>query len=410
MASSRNQSRRRRVVFDEAIQKAAKTASSAASASPIKRPTPKRKYSNQARRNRDLTDFIPKRWLPLTACTAILLLCLSFLNALDWVTTLPQFPRQSHAASILSLTSPTGLARWFNAVCFCGIAVYGLLIYGLRQYRRDDYRGTYRVWGSMALLALLASIHSVVDLDRAFFETVNLWMHQAWLAPDSMVLASIRWLAITVVAVRLLIEVRHSKLSVFFCGLAVIAAGLAVGLKLPSAQRLWIAQWPNDSANLTAIAAASGLLTVLSFSRYVYRDIFGMRRKSDAEGPVGKKTRSEKQARQKSTRTTGAATPSAPPLSSSPTRATPAASGLTDKPSVPSKPSGPLSSRLNLGGRSISTETVTVTASGAGSVTTTQANAGGGNAGDNALASDHRLSKAERKRLKRQQRQDRRAA
>jgi hypothetical protein len=402
MASSRSQNRRRRVVFEEAVQNAAKNPAGSAALEP-RRPARKRKYSSQARQGRNLTDFIPKHWSSVAAIVLFLLVSLALLNLLDWLTTLPQFPAASHTLQVLSMDSPTGLVHWFHAVCFGGLAAGCWLVYGLRQHRRDDYRGTYRVWSLFAVVALAASVDSVVDLERVLSELAHLGLRQSWLAPESAGVALIRLMFVGLVATRVLIEIRHSKLAVFFGSLAILAASLEVWLRLPAGRESLVAGLPNGAVNLWAAFAVTSLLTVVSFARFVYLDVFGMRSGLGAGSRARQRSKKAAKARGVESRAAGTAAPD----SSHSSKVAPAAAGSSKPASAPARVP-PLASRLNLGGRAISTETVTVSATGYESTTRAPSPASESNDADRTASA--RLSKSERKRLKKQQRHARRAA
>jgi hypothetical protein len=60
----------------------------------------------------------------------------------------------------LSLTAPSGLGRWFSTVLLLIAAGLSSLIYAVRRHRTDDYQGRYRLWATAALCWLLLSLFS----------------------------------------------------------------------------------------------------------------------------------------------------------------------------------------------------------------------------------------------------------
>ena len=421
MSTSRTQNRRRRVVFDEAIQKAARSAPAAGESASSKRPLRKRKYSSQARQSRRLADFIPKRWLTMALVALGGLVGLLLLNLLHWTVSLPLFAENRHWQEAFSFDSPRGLWTWFLVICWSWIAIYSCLIYGLRRHRRDDYRGTYRMWLVLIGFSLLCSLQACMELDRAVLGVVHHFVPREWLRPDSTWIGWLRLGLITLVAGRVFIEMRHSKLSVCFLAVAWLAAGSAVVLRQPEA-RVWLVdELLILPANVTLLAAIAAVLTSVSYSRFVYMDVFGLRAKFAAERAARRESaRRRKAARRRAAeakaQTKLEAKSSGPPavaetrvVSTSAKSAEPATTATTttsDKSRL-----GPLASRLKFG----ATPSAASPSSPTSSVTRAAAapsNTPGHSSVTTADVDDShaRLSKTERKRLKKLQSQNRRAA
>jgi hypothetical protein len=67
----------------------------------------------------------------------------------------------------LDLVRPDSLAGWWSAFVMFSCAVVAAFIYSVRRYRLDDYRGRYRVWLGAAAGWTLMSIDSIADLRTA---------------------------------------------------------------------------------------------------------------------------------------------------------------------------------------------------------------------------------------------------
>ena len=67
----------------------------------------------------------------------------------------------------LDLVRPDSLAGWWSASVMLTCAVMAAFIYSVRRYRLDDYRGRYRVWLGAAVLWTLMSIDTLADLRTA---------------------------------------------------------------------------------------------------------------------------------------------------------------------------------------------------------------------------------------------------
>jgi hypothetical protein len=113
------------------------------------------------------------------------LLCLGHYAAVAW----PAVAYRPEIARPLRLDRPDSFGRWFMVAMLTGSAGASFLIYQLRRHRNDDFAGQYRLWRTVLIVALLASLHvlvSVIDwggalLDLAFGRRVALtgsdWIH-----------------------------------------------------------------------------------------------------------------------------------------------------------------------------------------------------------------------------------------
>ncbi len=434
MSTSRTQNRRRRVVFDEAIQKAARSvAASGEGGSGGKRPVRKRKYSSQARQSRRLADFIPKRWLTMASITLLALLGLTSLNVLDWTSELAPLQNNRYWHAAFSFESPQGLAPWCQTACGLAAAGYACLIYGLRRHRRDDYRGTYRIWLLLVGWAMLMSLQVSLELDRALLGVLHYYVPRDWLHPDVTWVGWLRLGILSAVAFRVLVEIRHSKLSVLYLSAAWLAVGVAILVGQPETQAWGWSELTWLSPNGFLVAAIGMWLTTVSYSRFVYMDVFGLRAKYVAERTARReasrrrqaakrraaedkqRARQEAQASERSVQTAPAAGAAGEPKSAT---ATGAASSNNPKPTsaaaTPASRLGPLASRLKFGsGGAAPVGNANSASSNAGAKTAAvTANSAGASTSSAAVREDSaaRLSKSERKRLKKLQGQDRRAA
>jgi hypothetical protein len=420
MSTSRSQNRRRRVVFDEAIQNAARGAAAVGESGSSKRPLRKRKYSSQARQSRRLADFIPKRWLSVAGITLAVLGVLAALNLLHWTTTLQAFQDNEYWAAAFSLDAPHGLSAWCMTSGCAAIGLYGCLVFGMRRHRRDDYRGTYRVWLVWVAIATLASIQTCVELDRALLSGLHALLGRDWLAPQTQLVEWLRIAVLTLVATRILLEIRHSRWSLALLSLGTLSATLAIAARLPQTNG-WL-PWELTilPANAALVAVMATLLATVGYVRFVYMDVFGLRSKFAAERSarreaVRRRKAAKRRAREKQLLATAqskrdesqaaAATRTATETKSAPTATTPNQSSTS-----PSR-LGPLAAKIKPA-LSASANSSHSSGSSAAREQKLASPASGASATHNTADIDSaaRLSKSERKRLKKLQNQARRAA
>ena len=73
----------------------------------------------------------------------------------------------SGCLSILDLTQQPNLATWFSTVALAVASFTAVLIYKIRRHRVDDYRAGYRIWVWTAGFLLLASVNTATGLEDA---------------------------------------------------------------------------------------------------------------------------------------------------------------------------------------------------------------------------------------------------
>jgi hypothetical protein len=197
-----------------------------------------------------------------------LLLCAAHYAAVAW----PSLVYHPEVARPLRLDRPDSFGRWFIGVMLAGSAGASLLIYQLRRYRVDDYQGRYRLWRLVLVVSILASVNSLVSivdwsgalLDAAFGKRVALTGGD-WIR----LVVSIGG---AVLALRLIAEVRRSRFSL---GLMIVAC---VILAIPEAANWNVLQVDSlftwtvvTSAPLLACTAL--FISLGGYLRMLYREV-----------------------------------------------------------------------------------------------------------------------------------------
>ena len=113
-----------------------------------------------------IADLIPTR--PLGICVLFLLglTAIAGVQALhtfvpDWSATLGD-----RAIAALDVTARGSLHSWLSSMFFGASAGLSLLVYIIRRHKMDDYRGRYRMWLWTAAGLVLLSINAVSGLDQ----------------------------------------------------------------------------------------------------------------------------------------------------------------------------------------------------------------------------------------------------
>jgi hypothetical protein len=184
-----------------------------------------------------------------------------------------------------------GAVAWTSAVALLLSAMVARLMFNLRRHRVDDYAGRYRVWRWITWGAALASFNAVTQVhsvlgdiaQSATGKTLTAGGAEWWLAPVGLVGG---WMFI-----KLALEISESRSSLAMLMLAggcyLAAAAGALGLA-PAA----LTGWGNPLTTALPLAGHTfALAGLLIFGRYVVLDVQGLiehRPKAAAEKPAKK--------------------------------------------------------------------------------------------------------------------------
>jgi len=179
------------------------------------------------------------------------------------------------AAEITTLFA-NQLANWTSAAVLLAAACYTKLIYSLRRHRVDDFRGRYRVWRTASWAAILLSLNAVVGGHTIIARTLGYFTGWSvlpgnagwWLAAAAIVGGSL--------LLKLIIDVVECRAALITYGLAIgcfiVAAASSVGWS-PS----WAASWPDTmSRAMPLVGNLLLLVSTLLFARYVVLDVQGL--------------------------------------------------------------------------------------------------------------------------------------
>ncbi len=294
---------------------ASQTVDAAASVSPTRKKaredsTP---YSFGADRRSQLktTDLMPKRLLSCMFVVLVLVASIGILNLLaayagHWSTQIGE----SGAVS-LSLAGRGTLSSWFSSFLLIITGLASLQIYALRQHRRDDYRGTYRLWLWMSALFMVASLNCVVDLEAI---CANLLSSLAFVtfSRTSWLPMAIKLLILSSLVARGLYEVRESRGAFALVVVVWVAYSAAAVLQLPSTQPAMVSLG-HDAVlgNCLLFATVALLLAELTYARFIYLQAHGLikprvvrQKKTKAKSAPASKatTKSTKKSKAKKTR------------------------------------------------------------------------------------------------------------
>ncbi len=178
--------------------------------------------------------------------------------------------------SVLDLQRPGSLAAWVCSLLLITASFQAVQIYRLRRHKTDDYRGRYRVWQWLPGLLVAAAAAQATGVHR---ELINLAAalaapkmapasHAAWSVAGAVV-----WIG---VAARWAVEIRASRWSLTFLVLG--TSGYLLGLIVaqipvqPISQMLVVL----GSSACVMLGHASVFVSVLVYGRHVFLDSQGL--------------------------------------------------------------------------------------------------------------------------------------
>ena len=267
---ARNDQRRRRVVIDGAMQNEDADVE-VVSLSAFEREgataevEPAACYDRRAGRGFQLrtTDLIPKRpkavFLFVAAvATVVILLNLMHLTFATW----------SIAVSSKFLLGQSGsIAAWFSTSFLTLACLACLQIYSLRQHRTDDYRGTYRIWLLFAVTMLLGSMNCIVN----FEEMLGREFH---LSSSSPVLFWLLWITKALVVaglfIRGFVELRLARGSLALAAFSAVAYIASLVLQIPEVIQSIGENYALVLGNVQFLGHAFLMVALAIYARYVF--------------------------------------------------------------------------------------------------------------------------------------------
>jgi hypothetical protein len=179
------------------------------------------------------------------------------------------------ATEIIDVVS-NRLVAWTSAMLLLLTAAYMRLVFSLRRHRVDDLRGRYRVWRTASWAVVILSLNAVLgahSLVARYFGSLVEWQ----LLPSHvgwwLVPAALvgGWIGFKLIAD--IRECRGALMSYLLAATCLIAAGIHCAGWSP----LWAADWPESlSRSLPMVGYTLILVGSLLYARYVVLDVQGL--------------------------------------------------------------------------------------------------------------------------------------
>lgn len=302
--------RRRRVLTDEVIggnAPATETAAPAAgrSSSKRRRAAPAPLYGDDSLTDRQprVTDLVPRRFLMvLLPLVAGLLLVAALETAYAW---LPELAALASSGELVAfdLAAEGSLGSWFSSTTLLLASLAAVMVYAVRRHRQDDYHGRYRVWLWAAALWLLMSIDESASLHEGFQELMSAFTGQRGWGDGALWSIAGYGLLLLAIGTRLVLDMRGCRASTTTFVLAIASYAAAVAVKQRLVPGLYGARAVMVKEGCEMVGNVWLLWAMLLHARYVVLE---------AEGALPVRVKREKAARRGDLAATAAAAPEKP--------------------------------------------------------------------------------------------------
>ncbi len=269
--------RRRRVLNEEVL--------SASSSRGARQSVASNGASSQAPRYSDaagvenhpqITDFVPRRYRTIVMLLVMGLATAATLGALHhFAPTVADFAGMPTLRPF-DLTVPGSLAAWISATVLFLASLTCLLVYSIRRHRIDDFRGRYRIWLGASVACFVLSANSVAGLHHFLAYSLSHFTGWTALHDGAALWLAVAGLPLAWIGLRVLLDVKQCRLA----ALLVIAAAICYAAAAASYLGFIPTTKLQDASLITGVTTFVGnwfaFAAVVSYARYVVLDAQGL--------------------------------------------------------------------------------------------------------------------------------------
>ena len=160
-----------------------------------------------------LTDLVPRN---LAVFLMMFLIGLTIVAGLEvlyaWMPKVAALTTDGRVATF-DLDGEGSLAVWFSSMTLALAGLAAILVFTIRRHKKDDYQGVYRIWLWAAACWILLSIDETASLHEGFKEMMTCVTGTRVLGDGSIWWVTAYVFLLGAVGTRLLIDMRHCRLS-----------------------------------------------------------------------------------------------------------------------------------------------------------------------------------------------------
>jgi hypothetical protein len=265
---------RRRRVLNEEVRSASITHLGRQSAASNNSETQVPRYSEAAgvENHPQITDFVPRRYRVIGVFVVAGFATVAVLGALHYFA-----PTVAAFAGLPSLRpfdvgAPGSIAAWISAVLLFMASAACLLIYSIRRHRIDDFKGRYRVWLGASAACLMLSANCVAGLHQVIAYALSHFAGWTALRDNAVWWVAIAGVPLAWIGLRAMLDMKECRLAAIFGCTAVIFYKVSAG----SYFGLMPAVVEQHASLLTGATMLLGhwlvLASIVTYARYVILD------------------------------------------------------------------------------------------------------------------------------------------
>jgi len=269
--------RRRRVLKDEVLA-ASNNYATLRAKTDLEPAVDAPRYSDAAgvENHPQITDFIPRRYSTIAALVTMGAATTAALAAAQLFLLPMAAARGMRGAAMFSLDGYGSLASWLAAVVLSLTSAICLIVLSIRRHRIDDFKGRYRVWLGASAVCLLASATSVAGLHQLLDEVLTVSTGWTALRDGAVWWLLLAGLPIAWILLRTMLDVRECRLAgaLLFAAVACYAVSVVSYLGLA---RIADPQTRSISVGATLLMGHWFVLAAtVSYARFVVLDAQGL--------------------------------------------------------------------------------------------------------------------------------------
>ncbi|MBT4694153.1 MAG: hypothetical protein HOB73_12480 [Planctomycetaceae bacterium] len=221
-----------------------------------------------------LTDLIPlSRW----AYVAMLLVGVGVIYLLQLGAMHASIESNSLPLELFALNGPGTLASWVSSVLLLLLCVGSIQVYLIRRFKADDYKGRYKIWLWVAIIAAVLSFEQATGAHRLLQSVADRFATAAPWNQASMWWTMIVSVVATYVGIRLFFELTSNMGSFALFVLTAVGYGMVACSRLESV--LGASYLTSAEGQSVSLLGANVLMTTLVwlYARTVYLSAQGGR-------------------------------------------------------------------------------------------------------------------------------------
>jgi hypothetical protein len=236
-----------------------------------------RAYASAARDEAEtrIADLVPVRPLGVVVL-ALLGLCavaaveLAYTFLPDWQTVFG-----ARGSEVLDVASRASLAAWLSSVLLGMSSLAAVLVYAIRRHKMDDYRGRYRLWLWCAAALLLASVNAVAGLhEMVELAAVKLLGRELLARGPGWAMAGVGLVGL-LLGVFVLLDAWRSRVSAVAIGLVALLYAAAAYFNLFALHATTMLD-VMIASSVTLVAHLSLLIALMLYARHVLLESRGL--------------------------------------------------------------------------------------------------------------------------------------